>query len=64
MVMAIFFFFVAFVLGLSFYLGSKARTASGYVGRAGDRVFAKLDEAQTHFFNTKSGESLNIRLGN
>ena len=42
----------------------RARTASGYVGRAGDRVFAKLDEAQTHFFNTKSGESLNIRLGN
>jgi len=41
----------------------RARTASGYVGRAGQRVWAKLDEAQTHFFSTRSGESLHIRLG-
>jgi multiple sugar transport system ATP-binding protein len=42
----------------------RARTHSGYVAHAGDRVFAKLDEGQTHFFNTRSGQSLNIRLGN
>jgi multiple sugar transport system ATP-binding protein len=41
----------------------RARTASGYVSRPGDRVWAKLDETQTHFFSTRSGESLNIRLG-
>jgi multiple sugar transport system ATP-binding protein len=42
----------------------RARTASGYVGRPGDRVWAKLDAGQTHFFSTRSGESLQIRLGN
>ena len=42
----------------------RARTASGYVNRPGDRVWAKLDEAQTHFFSTRSGESLHVRLGN
>ena len=41
----------------------RARTASGQVGKAGDMVWARLDEAQTHFFNAGSGESLNIRLG-
>ena len=41
----------------------RARTPSGYVGRAGDSVWAKLDEAQTHFFNAESGDSLDIRLG-
>ena len=41
----------------------RARTPSGYVGRPGDRVWAKLDEAQTHFFSTRSGESLHVRLG-
>jgi multiple sugar transport system ATP-binding protein len=40
----------------------RARTASGYVAKAGDMVWAKLDEAQTHFFSTRSGESLHIRL--
>ncbi|HZF21994.1 MAG TPA: ABC transporter ATP-binding protein [Burkholderiales bacterium] len=40
----------------------RARTSSGYVARAGDVVWAKLDEAQTHFFSTRSGESLHIRL--
>ncbi len=40
----------------------RARTASGYIARAGDLVWAKLDEAQTHFFSTRSGESLDIRL--
>jgi len=42
----------------------RARTHSGYVDRPGDRVYARLDPAQTHFFDTKSGQSLNIRLGN
>jgi multiple sugar transport system ATP-binding protein len=41
----------------------RARTASGYVARPGTPVWAKLDESQTHFFATASGESLNIRLG-
>ncbi len=40
----------------------RARTASGYVERAGDRVWATLDQTQTHFFSTASGQSLNIRL--
>jgi multiple sugar transport system ATP-binding protein len=41
----------------------RARTASGFVDRAGDRVWARLDESQTHFFHAETGESLNIRLG-
>ena len=30
--------------------------------RQGDVVWARLDEKQTHFFNTRTGESLQIRL--
>jgi multiple sugar transport system ATP-binding protein len=41
----------------------RARTTSGYVGRAGDRVWARIDPTQAHFFDTKSGASLGIRLG-
>jgi len=41
----------------------RARTTSGYVARAGDRVWARIDPAQAHFFDTKSGASLGIRLG-
>jgi multiple sugar transport system ATP-binding protein len=41
----------------------RARTASGYVRKVGDTVWAKLDEAQTHFFNSETGDSLNVRLG-
>jgi multiple sugar transport system ATP-binding protein len=41
----------------------KARTTSGFVGKAGDRVFARIDPAQAHFFDTRSGASLGIRLG-
>ncbi|HEY9011883.1 MAG TPA: ABC transporter ATP-binding protein, partial [Devosia sp.] len=33
----------------------RARTAAGYVGKAGDRVWAKIDPAQAHFFDTRSG---------
>ena len=42
----------------------RARTTSGFVGKAGDRVLARIDPAQAHFFDTKSGASLGIRLGN
>ncbi len=41
----------------------RARTASGYVGRPGDMVWAKLDQAQTHFFETTSGDAIDVRLG-
>ena len=41
----------------------RARTHSGMVERVGETVWARLDAAQTHFFDTKSGDSLNIRLG-
>jgi multiple sugar transport system ATP-binding protein len=40
----------------------RARTASGYVGKPGDVVWAKLDEEQTHFFDAKSGNAINVRL--
>ncbi|WP_421725852.1 ABC transporter ATP-binding protein [Bauldia sp.] len=41
----------------------RARTTSGMVKRIGETVWARLDEAQTHFFDTGSGDSLEIRLG-
>ena len=41
----------------------RARTTSGFVGKPGDRVFARIDPAQAHFFDTRSGASLGIRLG-
>ena len=41
----------------------RARTHSGFVARAGDTIWARLDPAQTHFFDTASGASLNIRFG-
>ena len=40
----------------------RARTASGFVRQAGERVWARLDHGQTHFFNTSTGDSLHIRL--
>ena len=40
----------------------RARTRSGFVARAGDRVFARIDPAQAHFFDTASGNSLGVRL--
>ncbi|MBS3649707.1 ABC transporter ATP-binding protein [Pseudaminobacter sp. 19-2017] len=33
----------------------RARTKAGYVARAGDRVFARLDPAHAHFFDAQSG---------
>jgi multiple sugar transport system ATP-binding protein len=41
----------------------RARTTSGYVAKAGDRVWARIDPSQAHFFDTRSGASLGIRLG-
>ena len=32
------------------------------VDKSGDVVWARLDEKQTHFFNTRTGESLQIKL--
>jgi multiple sugar transport system ATP-binding protein len=40
----------------------RARTRSGYVRHAGDRVHARIDPAQAHFFDTASGQSLGVRL--
>jgi multiple sugar transport system ATP-binding protein len=40
----------------------RARTRSGFVAKAGDRVYARLDPAQAHFFDTQSGQSLGVRL--
>jgi multiple sugar transport system ATP-binding protein len=42
----------------------RARTTSGYVEKVGTRVFARIDPAQAHFFDSTSGASLGIRLGN
>ena len=40
----------------------RARTKSGFVPRAGQTVWARIDPAQAHFFNTATGSSLGIRL--
>jgi multiple sugar transport system ATP-binding protein len=40
----------------------RARTASGFI-HSGDRVWARIDPSQAHFFDSKSGASLDIRLG-
>jgi multiple sugar transport system ATP-binding protein len=40
----------------------RARTKAGYVGKPGDRVFARIDPTLTHFFDTASGQSLGVRL--
>jgi multiple sugar transport system ATP-binding protein len=39
-----------------------ARTRSGYAGKAGDKVYARIDPAQAHFFDTAGGQSLGVRL--
>ncbi len=41
----------------------RARTSSGFVGKPGERVWARIDPAQAHFFDSRSGTSLGIRLG-
>ena len=40
----------------------RARTTSGFVGKPGDTVWARLDPPQTHFFDAQTGDSLHIRL--
>ena len=40
----------------------RARTPSGFVPKVGERVHARIDPAQAHFFDTASGKSLGIRL--
>jgi multiple sugar transport system ATP-binding protein len=40
----------------------RVRTPSGFVKRVGETVWARLDPAQTHFFDGRSGQSLNIRF--
>jgi multiple sugar transport system ATP-binding protein len=39
----------------------RARTASGFVGKPGDLVWARLDEEQTHFFDPKSGNVVGVK---
>jgi multiple sugar transport system ATP-binding protein len=40
----------------------RARTSSGFVGRPGDTVWARLDPAQTHFFDTESGDAIKVGI--
>ncbi len=40
----------------------RARTRSGFVPKAGTQVYARIDPAQAHFFDTVSGQSLGVRL--
>ena len=42
----------------------RARTKSGLVARTGEKVWTRLDPAQTHFFDTQTGQSLKTRLAN
>ncbi|AGB44176.1 ATPase component of ABC-type sugar transporter [Mesorhizobium australicum WSM2073] len=46
-------------------VGSKmlrARTKSGFVAGPGEKVFARIDPTQAHFFDKASGRSLEVRL--
>jgi multiple sugar transport system ATP-binding protein len=40
----------------------RARTKSGFAAGQGAAVWARIDPAQAHFFDTTSGSSLGIRL--
>ena len=40
----------------------RARTRSGFVDRPGEKVWAKIDPSQAHFFDTASGKNLGVRL--
>jgi len=40
----------------------RARTRSGFVSRPGDKLWARIDPAQAHFFDKASGRSLGVRL--
>jgi multiple sugar transport system ATP-binding protein len=41
----------------------KARTASGFVRNPGDRVWARLDAPQVHFFDATTGDTIDVGLG-
>jgi multiple sugar transport system ATP-binding protein len=50
---------------VDFKVGSKmlrARTKAGYVSGPGEKVHARIDPEQAHFFDTASGKSLGVRL--
>jgi len=38
----------------------RARTKSGFVARPGEKVWARIDPAQSHFFDTATGNSLGV----
>jgi multiple sugar transport system ATP-binding protein len=38
----------------------RARTKSGFVARPGEKVWARIDPAQSHFFDTTTGNSLGV----
>lgn len=40
----------------------RARTKSAYVGGPGQKVWARIDPAQAHFFDVTSGKSLGVRF--
>ena len=40
----------------------RARTKSGFISGAGERVYARIDPSQAHFFDAASGKSLGVRL--
>jgi multiple sugar transport system ATP-binding protein len=40
----------------------RARTTTGFVDKPGERVWVRIDPSQAHFFDTRSGMSLDIRL--
>ena len=40
----------------------RSRTKSSFVSGPGSKVWARIDPAQAHFFDTKTGRSLGIRL--
>ncbi|TPM31830.1 ABC transporter ATP-binding protein [Mesorhizobium sp. B2-3-4] len=40
----------------------RARTKSGFVSGPGEKVFARIDPTQAHFFDKASGRSLEVRL--
>jgi multiple sugar transport system ATP-binding protein len=40
----------------------RARTVSGFVGKPGDALWARIDPSQAHFFDRNTGASLDIRL--
>jgi multiple sugar transport system ATP-binding protein len=40
----------------------RARTTAGFATSAGERLHARIDPGQAHFFDTTSGKSLGVRL--